>query len=92
MVGVTPYAWRRSILEVHAQNFQPFRKRVPAFCGLGRCFGGGLDGPGAFIGSSFDQSKLVSGICLGPLERGNQFSMGNGWIHSGSPINQRRDS
>ena len=92
IAGVTPYVWLRLILEVHPQITQLFRKRVPAFCCLGRSFGGGLDGLGAFIGSRFDQPKLVGGICLGPLECGNQFSMGNGWIHSGSPINQRRDS
>ena len=91
-LGVTPNVWLHSILEVHPQNFQLFRKRVPAFCCLGRSFGGSLDGLGAFIGSRLDQPKLVGGICLGSLECGNQFSMGNGWIHSGSPINQRRDS
>ena len=91
-LGVTPNVWLHSILEVDPQNFQLFRKRVPAFRRLGRSFGGGLDGLGAFIGSRFDQPKLVGGICLGPLECGNQFSMGNGWIHRGSPINLRRGS
>ena len=68
-----------------------FCKRVPAFCGLCCCFGSGLDGLGAFTGSGFDQSELVSGISLGPLECGNQFGMCNGWIHDRPSINQRRD-
>ena len=55
MAGVTPYVWLRSILEVDPQNFQLFRKRVPAFCGLGRCFSSRLNGLGAFIGSRFER-------------------------------------
>lgn len=74
---------------VPPQIAQLFRKRVPALCRLDRCLGGSLDGLGAFIGSGFDQSELVGGICLGPLECGNQFCMRNGWVHSGSFIDQR---
>lgn len=90
--GCYPVAGRRLILEAHPQNFQLFSKRVPAFCCLCRCFGGGLYGLGAFICRSLDQPELVGGICLGPLECGNEFSMRNGWVHSYSHINQRRDS
>ena len=90
MAGVTPYAWQRSIFEIHPKNAQLLSIRVPAFCSLCSCFGGGLDCLGAFICCSFDQPELMIGICLGPLECGDEFCMRNGWIHSGSPINQRR--
>ena len=34
----------------------------------------------------FDQSKFVRGIGLNPLERGDEFGMGNGWIHKDSIV------
>ena len=34
----------------------------------------------------FDQSKFVRGIGLSPLERGDEFGMGNGWIHKDSIV------
>ena len=58
-LGVTPNVWLHSILEVDPQNFQLFRKRVPAFRRLGRSFGGGLDGLGAFI---FHQRVKTTGF------------------------------
>lgn len=91
MVGVTPWAWRRLILEYHSQIAQLFRKRVPAFCRLCRCFCGGLYCLRTLIRRRLDQPEFVSGICLSPLERGDEFSMCNGWIHGRPSINQRRD-
>lgn len=68
---VSRRVWLRSILEVHPQITQLFRKRIPALRRLGRSFSGGLNGLGAFVGSRFDQPEFVGRISLGPLECGN---------------------
>ena len=70
-----------STLQAHPQDPQLFRKRISAFSGLGRSFNGGLNGLRALFFSCFDQSEFVSSVCLGPLEGGDEFGMGRGWIH-----------
>src|SRR3990167_11431275 len=78
LAGAGPWAGPPSILEAHPQVVQLFCIRVPAFYGLCSRFRGGLDCLGPLVRRSFDQSELVSGICLRPLESGDEFSMGNG--------------
>lgn len=78
LAGAGPQAGPPSILEAHPQVVQFFCKRVPAFYGLCSRFRRGLDCLGALVRSRFDQSELVSGICLRPFEGGDKFSMGNG--------------
>jgi hypothetical protein len=45
---------KRSIFEAHPQGIELLCIRVPAFCCLGSCFGGRLDGLGALERSRFD--------------------------------------
>jgi hypothetical protein len=73
---------RSSILEVHSQGIEFFRIRIPAFCCLCRRIDGRLNRLGPFCRSSFDQSGLVSRICLRPPEGGDEFGMGSVLIHS----------
>ncbi len=75
--GTEPY----SILQAHPQDPQLFRKRIPAFRRLCRGFDSHLNGLGALFFSCFDQPEFVSSVCFGPLEGGDEFGMGRGWIH-----------
>ncbi len=81
MTGAGHWAGPRSILEAHPQDIELFCIRIPAFSGLGSGINGDLNGLGPLFFNSFDQFELVSGICLRPLESGDEFGMGNGWIH-----------
>ena len=36
---------------------------------------------GPFFFRRFDQPEFMSSVCFGPLEGGNEFGMGRGWIH-----------
>ena len=53
---------------------------------LSICFDGRLDGSGPLFCNGFDQAELMRSICLRPLERGDEFGMGNGLIHRGLAI------
>ncbi len=72
-----------SILEAQPQDFQFFGERIPVFSGLGRGFDDRLNGLRALFFSSFDQPEFMSSVCFGPLEGGDEFGMGRGWIHKG---------
>ena len=85
MFGCTQSLRLTQIFQLFANESLRF---APPFAAVS---GGGLDGLGAFIGSRFDQPNLWAASASARLNVAIQFSMGNGWIHSG-PINQRRDS
>jgi hypothetical protein len=38
---------------------------------------------GPFFFRRFDQPEFMSSVCFGPLEGGDEFGMGRGWIHKG---------
>ena len=71
---------RNSIRKVHPQAPQLFRKRIPAFSGLGSGLDGRLNGLGALFFSRFDQPEFMHSVCFGPLEGGDEFGMGRRWI------------
>ena len=70
-----------SIIEDDPQSAQLFRVRTPAFFRPCGGIDGRLNGLGAFFCHRFYQSELVRSICLRALESGDQFGMGDGWIH-----------
>ena len=70
-----------SVLNAHPKDPQLFRKRIPALSGLCSSFDGRLNGLGALFFSRFDQPEFMSSVCFGPLEGGDEFGMGMGWIH-----------
>ena len=69
------------VLQENPQNTQLFCIRIPAFCSLCSSVDSRLNGLGAFLCNRFDQSKFVGSICLRSPEGGDEFGMGNGWIH-----------
>ena len=66
--------------KTYPQDFQFLGERIPAFSGLGSSFDGRLNGLRALFFSRFDQPEFMSSVCFGPLEGGDEFGMGRGWI------------
>ena len=70
-----------SALENYSEDSELLCIRIPAFS----CFYSGLDsrlnGLGPLISSRFDQTEFVICFYLGPSENGDEFGMGNGFIH-----------
>ena len=70
-----------SALENYSEDSELLCIRIPAFSCFCSGFDSRLNGLRPFVLSSFDQTEFVICFYLGPSENGDEFGMGNGFIH-----------